>query len=137
MSRTPRFLVIRRDNIGDLVCTTPLLAGLRRHYPQAHIAALVNSYNCDVLAGNPDVDEIFAYTKAKHRQSGETLLGVYAQRLRMFIEMRRIGAGSASTSPFWRRRAFRRMACDLRDWPVQKKCWDSCPAGRIAFWKYR
>jgi len=27
--RRPRILVIRRDNIGDLVCTTPLLAALR------------------------------------------------------------------------------------------------------------
>ncbi|MSQ71286.1 MAG: glycosyltransferase family 9 protein [Betaproteobacteria bacterium] len=91
MPGAPRFLVIRRDNIGDLVCTTPLLAGLRGHYPQAHIAALVNSYNCDVLAGNPDVDEIFAYTKAKHRQASETLIGVYAKRVRMFFEMRRGG----------------------------------------------
>ena len=45
-------LVIRRDNIGDLVCTLPLISALRRHYPNARIEALVNSYNCDVLDGN-------------------------------------------------------------------------------------
>jgi heptosyltransferase-3 len=89
MSESPRILVIRRDNIGDLVCTTPLLAGLRRHYPKAYVAALVNSYNREVLTGNPDVDTIYSYTKAKHRQSSETLIGVYAQRLRMFHAMRR------------------------------------------------
>jgi len=27
--KRPRILVIRRDNIGDLVCTTPLIAALR------------------------------------------------------------------------------------------------------------
>ncbi|MBI3715416.1 MAG: hypothetical protein HY255_05435 [Betaproteobacteria bacterium] len=42
-------LVIRRDNIGDLVCTTPLLAALRTHFPQARIEVLANSYNAPVL----------------------------------------------------------------------------------------
>ena len=35
-----RILVVRRDNIGDLVCTTPLFAALRRQYPQAWLGAL-------------------------------------------------------------------------------------------------
>jgi heptosyltransferase III len=88
---TPKFLVIRRDNIGDLVCTTPLIASLRRHYPQSFIGALVNTYNRDVLAGNPDIDEVFAYTKAKHREEGESLPRVFAERLRLFLKLRRIG----------------------------------------------
>lgn len=61
-----RILVIRRDNIGDLLCTTPMLHALRRRYPSAHIAVLANSYNAPVLANNPDVDRVHAYTKAKH-----------------------------------------------------------------------
>lgn len=61
-----RILVIRRDNIGDLLCTTPLLSALRRHYPDAHIACLVNAYNAPVLQGNPDLDRVYSYTKAKH-----------------------------------------------------------------------
>ncbi len=58
-----KILVIRRDNIGDLVCTTPMLSGLRRRFPGAHIAVLVNSYNAPVLAGNPDIDEVCVYRK--------------------------------------------------------------------------
>lgn len=61
-----RILVIRRDNIGDLLCTTPLLTALRSRYPAADIAVLANSYNAPVLAGNPDIDRVYAYTKAKH-----------------------------------------------------------------------
>src|SRR5262249_10029526 len=57
----PRILVIRRDNIGDLVCTTPLIFALRDRYPEAHIAALVNTYNEAVLAGNPALDAVHAY----------------------------------------------------------------------------
>jgi ADP-heptose:LPS heptosyltransferase len=87
-SGSPRILVIRRDNIGDLVCTTPLIAALRARYPGGYIAALVNSYNRDVLEGNPALDEVFAYTKAKHRAAGATLLGTYAGRLRTFLALR-------------------------------------------------
>ena len=84
-----RILVIRRDNIGDLVCTTPLLAGLRSRYPQAHIAALVNSYNAPVLDGNPDVDAVHVYTKLKHRLPGQSPLGIVLDRLRMMRDLRR------------------------------------------------
>ena len=35
---TPKILVIRRDNIGDLVCTTPLISALRRRFPEAEAA---------------------------------------------------------------------------------------------------
>ena len=67
MKASERILVVRRDNIGDLILTTPLLHALRRARPQAHIAALVNSYNAPVLDGNPDVDAVHVYDKAKHR----------------------------------------------------------------------
>ncbi len=83
------FLVIRRDNIGDLVCTTPLIAALRSRYPDAWIGALVNRYAEPVLTGNPDLDAVFSYQKAKHRAPGESAFGLYAQRLRMLLGLRR------------------------------------------------
>lgn len=66
LPKEPRILVIRRDNIGDLVCTTPFIRALREHCPDAKIAALVNSYNAPVLSGNPDLDKVFVYQKLKH-----------------------------------------------------------------------
>ena len=84
-------LIIRRDNIGDLLCTTPLIRSLRQHYPKARIDALVNSYNAPVLAGNPDLNGVFAYTKAKHRAHGETVLGVHWRRLCLLWRLRRVG----------------------------------------------
>src|SRR3954467_13728337 len=87
-SDRPRILVIRRDNIGDLVCATPLFAALRRRYPRSHIAALVNSYNAGVLAGNPDVDAVHAYTKLKHRGAGDSWLGTLVASLRLFRALR-------------------------------------------------
>jgi ADP-heptose:LPS heptosyltransferase len=89
VSRTPSFLVIRRDNIGDLVCTTPLIRALRQHYPQARICALVNSYNAPVLQNNPDLDQVYAYTKLKHRTDGSSAWRVLWKRLSMMMSLRR------------------------------------------------
>jgi ADP-heptose:LPS heptosyltransferase len=83
-----KILVIRRDNIGDLVCTTPLFSALRRHYPTARLVALVNSYNAPVLAGNPEVDEICAYRKAKHRARGESALAIWWQTWQLMRRLR-------------------------------------------------
>ncbi len=80
-------LIIRRDNIGDLVCTLPLIAALRKKYPNARIEALVNSYNCDVLEGHPDLNAVHAYSKGKHR-ADESLLGVYWRRFKLLWSLR-------------------------------------------------
>ncbi len=82
-------LVIRRDNIGDLVCTTPLLTALRQALPKARIAALVNSYNQEVLHNNKDVDQVFAYTKSKHRQPGESRLSAWIKQAWLYLSLRR------------------------------------------------
>jgi heptosyltransferase-3 len=81
-----RFLIVRRDNIGDLVCTTPLFDALRTAFPGARIAALVNTYNAAVLAGNPAVDEVFAYEKLKHRT--RSLAGHLLATARLYSRLR-------------------------------------------------
>ncbi|MDP2811168.1 MAG: glycosyltransferase family 9 protein [Rhodocyclaceae bacterium] len=86
-TQSPRILVIRRDNIGDLVCTTPLIHALRQRLPNAWIGALVNSYNAPVLDGNPDLDAVFVYTKAKHR-GRQSLAGILWRRLMMMKALR-------------------------------------------------
>ena len=98
----PKILVIRRDNIGDLVCTTPLIAALRQRFAAGWIAALVNSYNAPVLDGNPHLDEVFVYTKAKHRAAGESLAGIFWRRMTMMRRLRQMRLDDviiATTSP--------------------------------------
>ncbi len=84
-----KILVVRRDNIGDLVCTTPLLRALRLRFPAARIDVLVNSYCAPVLEGNPNVDRLWQYTKAHHREAGESWLAVHARRLTEVVRLRR------------------------------------------------
>ena len=65
--RVRRILVVRKDNIGDVLCTTPALRALRRAFPDAHLAILVAEHCRAAILRSPDVDEILTYTKAKHR----------------------------------------------------------------------
>lgn len=83
-----KILVVRRDNIGDLVCTTPLLTGLRRRFPDVEICVLANSYNAAVLRGNPDVDASFAYRKLKHRLPGESRFAAIWHRISLISRLR-------------------------------------------------
>lgn len=90
LNPAPRILIIRRDNIGDLVCTTPLIAALRRRHAEGWLGALVNSYNAPVLDGNPGLDGVFVYTKAKHRSHDDSLPGILSRRLMMMYRLRRM-----------------------------------------------
>lgn len=83
-------MIIRRDNIGDLVCTTPLIAALRQRFAQGWLGALVNSYNAPVLDGNPWLDGVFVYTKGKHRGHDDSLAGILWRRLMMMHKLRRM-----------------------------------------------
>ena len=82
-------LIIRRDNIGDLICTTPMIRALRERFPAARIDALVNSYNSPALAYNPDLDNVYAYTRIKHRERHETVAGLHWHRLKLMLLLRR------------------------------------------------
>jgi heptosyltransferase-3 len=64
-----KILLIRNDNIGDLVCTTPAIEALRKKYPKAQIDIVVNSYNFLAINKNPFINNIYSYTKPKHKKS--------------------------------------------------------------------
>lgn len=82
-------LVIRRDNIGDLVCTTPLISALRAHFPDSRVVVLANSYNAPVLAGNPDIDELHVYRKLKHLDRDGGIVAALRERVSMLWALRR------------------------------------------------
>lgn len=88
-------LIIRRDNIGDLVCTTPLIEGVKLAWPDARVYLLINSVSQDVVQNNPHIEKTFIYRKAKHRKKHESKLGVYVDRLKIFMQLRRISFDAA------------------------------------------
>ncbi len=71
-----RILIIRTSAIGDVVFASPFAATLRRHYPQAHIAWLVEPGIHTLLEADPAIDELILWPKGewktlwKQRQFG-------------------------------------------------------------------
>ena len=84
-------LIIRRDNIGDLICTTPLISNLRKSFPEANIDVFVNSYNSPVISENSEINNIYIYKKAKHKTHNESILKIYMQRFSTYFAMRKKG----------------------------------------------
>lgn len=54
----PRILVIALRRLGDVLLTTPLIASLRRAWPDAIIDALVFADTAGILEGNPDINTV-------------------------------------------------------------------------------
>jgi ADP-heptose:LPS heptosyltransferase len=61
-----KILVLKRDKIGDLLLSTPLLARLKAVLPGAETHLLANDYNAWVAAGNPHVDRLWVYRRVRH-----------------------------------------------------------------------
>ncbi len=74
-------LLIRLRLIGDVVFTTPLLRALRRRYPGARLAYVVEPHAAPVVRENPHLDEVIVASKpdARGRLAADVRL---ARRLR-------------------------------------------------------
>ncbi|MBE9531318.1 MAG: glycosyltransferase family 9 protein, partial [Proteobacteria bacterium] len=101
-----KILVVRNDNIGDFILTTPALEALRGAFPDAYIAVLVADYVKEAVIGNPFVDKVYSYEKAKHSSSGKlsawlkqwrVLREIKAERFDLAIGIR----GSFASSQGW------------------------------------
>ncbi len=97
-----KILFIRRDNIGDLLCTTPAIHAVREKFPGAKVGVLVNTYNADVILNNPDVDEVYIYEKTKHAPH-RNRVSVWLKNLKVLRKIRKekyhIAIGCGSYSP--------------------------------------
>ena len=54
-----KILLVRNDNIGDLINTTPAITALRKYYPSAQIDILVNTENQSAIFNNPAINQIY------------------------------------------------------------------------------
>jgi len=80
-----KIIIIRRDNIGDMVCTTPLIKRVKQLHPTSKLLIFCNSYNAPIIKDNPDVDQIYFYTKTKHVGSKwRQLRAVFGTAITMF-----------------------------------------------------
>lgn len=82
-----KILIIRRDNIGDLILTTPLIATLSEAYG-AKVDVLVNTYNKSVLENNPSVGRVHLYQKLSHRKAGQSAIKMVLNRVKTYLDVR-------------------------------------------------
>jgi ADP-heptose:LPS heptosyltransferase len=54
----PRILVIRRNRLGDMICTLPLLHAVRGRFPQAHLAVACDPPGAPIASASGVVDEV-------------------------------------------------------------------------------
>ena len=60
----PKNIIVRMPNwVGDMVMATPILADLRRAFPKAKITAMCRTPLSELLEEDPDIDEIFSFSK--------------------------------------------------------------------------
>ena len=64
-TRTMRILVVKRDKLGDLLLTTPVLARLGAALPRAEIHLLANDYNAWVARDHPALARTWVYPRAR------------------------------------------------------------------------
>ena len=94
-----KILVVKRDKIGDLLLTTPMLRHLKASLPQAEVHLLATDYNSWVVDANPDVDRHFIYRRLRGFDVGGA---VAALRLRAGLRRERydwVLVGNGDESP--------------------------------------
>jgi len=60
-----RILLIKPSSLGDVIHALPVLRGLRRRYPSAHLAWLLGRSFAPLLVGHPDLDEIIEFDRRR------------------------------------------------------------------------
>lgn len=63
-------LIVRQHNqLGDMLCSVPLFAAVRKKYPDAHITLVASPINYEILFSdiNPFIDKVITYRKATFR----------------------------------------------------------------------
>ena len=83
-TKIKRIVILRTDRIGDVVLSTPTIRAARKAFPEAYIAIIVSPETRELVAGNPDLNEIITFDKrSKHR-------GVFqALRFAMWLRKKR------------------------------------------------
>ncbi|HYT65415.1 MAG TPA: glycosyltransferase family 9 protein [Vicinamibacterales bacterium] len=108
-------LLLRLRLIGDVVFTTPLIAALRRAYPDARIVYLVEPAAAPIVSGNPHLDEVIV---APRRRGARRLVDdlSLARRLRRerFDLVLDLHGGPRSAWLAWATGAKERIGYDIK-----------------------
>lgn len=63
-----RIALLKPSALGDIMHSLPVLTALRRRFPQAHLAWIVNRVYEPILRGHPDLDEVIPFDRGAVRR---------------------------------------------------------------------
>ncbi len=89
MNNIKKILIIRRDNIGDLILSTPVIGALKRIYPEASIDFLVHTYTVEAIQACPQLDRVWVYEKGKFAKNAWDRFLAYLRTARLYLNLRR------------------------------------------------
>ncbi len=56
-----RIAIIRRNRLGDMICTLPLIHALRNRFPQTEILVVSDSAGCELARWSPEVSQVHLF----------------------------------------------------------------------------
>ena len=71
-----KILIVKLGAVGDVVHALPSLRSLRKAFPDAFIAWVVEEKSKDVITGNPDLDEVIVFERKKIQRGFKSLKGI-------------------------------------------------------------
>lgn len=82
-----RILIIRLSAIGDVVFASPMIEALRRSYPEAHIAWLLEPGQAELVRHHPALDEVIILPRGEWKKHWrERRYGALARSLKVFAK---------------------------------------------------
>ena len=66
-------LIIKPSSLGDIITAIPVLAGIRRTFPESHIAWLVTPGYAQILEGQKDLNEVILFDRKRYGRIGRSL----------------------------------------------------------------
>lgn len=83
-----KILLVRNDNIGDAVLSTPVLQAIKEQFPTCFIGVLCAGYSKEAFLDNPYIDRLFVYEKAKHHKGVAAKLSAWVGHLKTMLAIR-------------------------------------------------
>jgi len=82
-----KILILKRDKIGDLLLTTPMIEHLSKSLPDAEIDLIASDYNAWVVKDNPYIHKLWVYPRIK--RNGKKSLSAAIKQWRVFQKLKR------------------------------------------------
>lgn len=103
---SPRFLIVKPSSLGDVVHALPTVARIRRQFPDAHIAWLINRNLASLLQRSPVLDELILFDRDQPCRFPALLKQLCARRFDVVVDLQGLLRSGLMT---WATRAPRRI----------------------------